>query len=114
GQAEPAGDAAVEQLRVEDVAAMGCVGVVAGAVAPVIGRPGSGSVHRRHEPVFPGLRIPAGSNAALIRRSSAIWSVPSRSVRYGNFAAPTPCSPVIVPSMPTAALKTSPKASCAR
>ena len=41
--------------------------------------------------------MPAGSNAVLIRRSSATWSAPRRASRNGSFAAPTPCSPVIVP-----------------
>ena len=43
-----------------------------------------------HEPSFPGLRMPAGSNAVLIRRSSAIWSSPRRASRYGQLRGADP------------------------
>src|ERR1700730_6753999 len=52
GQAEPAGDAFAEILGVEDAAG-------------------------RYDPSFPGLRMPTGSNARLIRASSAICGWPS-------------------------------------
>ena len=41
--------------------------------------------------------MPAGSNAALTRFMSAISSAESSIDRYGAFAKPMPCSPLIEP-----------------
>ena len=59
-QAEAAGDAAAEQRRVEDRA--GVRHLVAG----------------HQDPSFPGLRMPAGSKAVLIRRIRSICAFPRR------------------------------------
>ena len=52
--------------------------------------------------ILPGLRMPAGSNARLIRRMSTIFVGSSRARKYGFFVVPMPCSPEITPpsSMP--------------
>src|ERR1035441_2229127 len=47
---------------------------------------------------LPGLRIPTGSSADLIRWVRASASGPSCAPSHGRFRVPTPCSPVIVPS----------------
>ena len=51
--------------------------------------------------IFPGFRMPRGSNACLIRRSSAISSADNSIDRNGAFEKPMPCSPVIDPSSAT-------------
>ena len=45
----------------------------------------------------PGLRMPAGSNAALMRRMSATFVGSSRAMKYFFFSVPMPCSPEMAP-----------------
>lgn len=52
---------------------------------------------------FPGLRMPLGSNTALIPRISAIWVSPTASRRKPTFACPMPCSPDTSPPSARAA-----------
>ena len=54
--------------------------------------------------IVPGLRMPSGSNAALIRRISASLAGSSSSRKCCFFSVPMPCSPEIAPpsAMPAA------------
>ena len=61
--------------------------------------------------IAPGLRMPCGSRASLIRRVSAITSGPSWAGSSALLSRPTPCSPVIVPPSAIASSMISPKAS---
>ena len=47
--------------------------------------------------IFPGFKIPCGSNAALTRFESAMTSGDSSRPMYGAFEKPMPCSPLIEP-----------------
>ena len=85
-------------------------------------RPPRDSQHRRRRAfaiaiigkIFPGFRIPSGSNACLTRFISAISSADSSSGRNGALAKPIPCSPLIDPSSATTPANSARSASCAR
>ena len=47
--------------------------------------------------MVPGLRMPAGSNAALMRRMRASLAGSSSSRKYAFFSVPMPCSPEMAP-----------------
>ena len=64
--------------------------------------------------IFPGFRIPFGSNAALTRFISAISSGESSMPMYGALAKPMPCSPLIDPSSATTRSNSARSASFAR
>ena len=51
---------------------------------------------------FPGLRIPSGSSASLIRRCTARFTGSSSFASQSRLSIPTPCSPVMVPPMASA------------
>ena len=75
--------------------------------------PASGS-SRSPSHIFPGFRIWLGSNACLTRFINAIISGDSSSPRYGAFANPMPCSPLIDPSRATTPWNSSRSAAAAR
>ena len=62
--------------------------------------------------MVPGLRMPCGSNAVLIRRISASFTGSSSSATYAFFSVPMPCSPEIAPPSAMPAAKMSRMRSC--
>ena len=52
---------------------------------------------RARQKIVPGLRMPFGSNAALMRRMSSTLAGSSSSRKYFRFVVPMPCSPEIAP-----------------
>ena len=62
--------------------------------------------------MVPGLRMPCGSNAVLIRRISASFTGSSSSATYAFFSVPIPCSPEIAPPSVIPAEKMSRMSSC--